>query len=106
MVTRKKLLKITEHVYNVLKAQPLARNDNKVLLIEVYRSLGLDVSSPFSEVLLEAEVNVETILRMRRRVVALCPELLPCAPVMEAREKERQEFREFAVKTNRWDVIL
>lgn len=96
------LFKMENIVKDILIRFPDARDDNFVLIYEVYREINpLVLNYSFKEMLLNHKVlalpSFESILRSRRKIVQLYPSLKP-SPVINELRKENEDYYKFYSK--------
>ena len=81
----------------LLEKYPQARDDDRFLIIAVYRRFGADVNKPFWRILSDHTLpNFESIRRSRQKIQQENPELRATDKVEEIRSAEQIEYREFA----------
>lgn len=104
-----KLKTVTEQVKEILQAEPSARNSDNVLyafvLENVGKEKGLDINAmPVGTFLTLMKgfgiPSIETVGRVRRKVVETHPELAGTAEVEAGRTAQEEVFREYARKVN------
>lgn len=95
-----KLKKLEPIVKNVLEDNIQARNDNFVLVLEVYKKLDIPVKFEFMGLMLEHSKyelpSFESVVRARRKVVEKFSELQATKVIEKLRKEEEQKYREFA----------
>ena len=96
VVRLRKLKKIVEEI---LRKSELAREDDCYLILEVIRELyPFEVGKTFTQVMFNAKskgISFESITRARRQVQKQYPELKD-SEIAKIRDKEQEEYREFA----------
>ena len=96
-----KLKRIEETVREVLENSLRARNDNYVLVLEVFEKLGVPVGNNFKEIMLEHKKyglpGFESVVRARRKVVEEHPELQSNEKIKEFRKMQEEEYFEYAL---------
>ena len=96
-ITRLRNLK--KVVEGILRKSDLAREDDCYLILEVIREMyPFEVGKTFAQVMFSAKskgISFESITRARRQVQKKYPELKN-NEVAEIRDKEQEEYREFA----------
>lgn len=97
-----KLYKVEDTVKEVLKAVPAARDDDFVLVAEVYYKLDPSiVGTPFNVVMLgHKELGLpyfESISRARRKLQAKYEELRPSKEVEDARINKQSDYIDYAI---------
>lgn len=97
-----KLKKLEPIVRRVLENNLQARNDNFVLVLEVYKDLDIPVKFEFMGLMLEHNKyelpSFESVVRARRKVVEKSPELQATKIIEKLRKEEEQKYREFALE--------
>lgn len=94
----KRICKIYDTVLLILRNDPQARNSDRYLIVLVYSALGVDTTRPFEDVLLDKKSpSVESIRRARQKAQQLFPELSASQDVSEARTKNAQNTKLWAV---------
>lgn len=98
----KSLFKMENLVEDILIRFSDARDDNFVLIYEVYKEINpLVLNYSFKEILLNHKIlalpSFESILRSRRKVVQLNPSLKP-SKVIDKLRKENEEYYKFFSK--------
>lgn len=95
-----KLATTKKIVEEVLRENVQARNNNNVLILEVYKKLKIPVFESFNRVLLNSHKfdapAFGSITRVRRKLVKLYPELDACEIVQEFREEQKIEHIKLA----------
>ncbi len=95
-----KLQKLEPIVKKVLENNKQARNDNFVLVLEVYKDLNIPVKFEFMGLMLEHSKyelpSFESVVRARRRIVEKFPELQATKVIEKLRKEEEQKYRKFA----------
>ena len=94
-----RLRNLEKVVEGILRKSELAREDDCYLILEVIRELyPFEVGKTFAQVMFNAKgkgISFESITRVRRQVQKKYPELKN-NKVAEIRDKEQEEYREFA----------
>ena len=94
-----RLRNIRKIVKEILEDEPLSREDDLYLILKVVQKLyPKDYAKPFYKVMTEAKykgISFESITRARRQVQRQYLELKD-SKVAEIRDKEQEEYREFA----------
>ena len=97
-----KLQKLEPIVKKVLENNKQARNDNFVLVLEVYKDLDIPVKFEFMGLMLEHSKyelpSFESVVRTRRRIVEKFPELQATKVIEKLRKEQEQIYREFAAE--------
>ena len=97
-----KLKNIELTVLETLKENEQARNDNFILIVEVYKKFNLPIFESFNRLMkTHKQFNIpsfEGILRARRKVVKQYPELNATEKVKIFREKEEQEYINYSLE--------
>lgn len=97
-----KLQKLEPIVKKVLENNKQARNDNFVLVLEVYKDLNIPVKFEFMGLMLEHSKyelpSFESVVRTRRRIVEKFPELQATKVIEKLRKEQEQIYREFAAE--------
>ena len=99
----KSLFKMENIVEDVLIRFPSARDDNCMLVYEVYMETNpLLVNYPFKEILLNHQMyalpSFESIFRARRKVVTKNPTLRPSKLIQKLREENEDYYKFFSKK--------
>ena len=93
--------KLEQTVQEVLETNQRARNDNFVLVLDVYKRLEVPTTLDFRELMLQHKKyklpSFEGITRARRKVVENHPELQACEEVQELREEQEQMYFDYAI---------
>lgn len=98
-------MRIKDMVEQTLRDVPATRNSDKMLLIAVYRHLGVDVTRSFASVISDNTLpSFETIRRTRQKLQEQHPELAPSDRIKKERQIKQQEFLGFA-KTGQGEFI-
>ena len=97
----KSLFKMEIIVEDVLMRFPSARDDNFILVYEVYMETNpLLVNYPFKEVLLNHQMyslpSFESIFRSRRKVMAKNPGLRPSKEIQKLRNENEDYYKFFS----------
>lgn len=97
----KSLFKMESIVADVLMRFPSARDDNFMLVYEVYMETNpLLVNYPFKEVLLNHQMyslpSFESIFRSRRKVMAKNPGLRPSKEIQKLRNENEDYYKFFS----------
>lgn len=96
-----KLKKLEPIVKNVLEDNIQARNDNFVLVLEVYKKLDIPVKFEFMGLMLEHSKyelpSFESVVRARRKVVEKNPNLQAVKKVKELRKEQEINYFEYAI---------
>ena len=94
-----RLRNLKKVVEGILRKSELAREDDCYLILEVIREMyPFEVGKTFAQVMLGAKskgISFESITRARRKLQKKYPELKN-NEVTEIRDKEQEEYREFA----------
>jgi hypothetical protein len=85
-------------VVSALETIPETRSSDKRLILEVYKSMGINTHKPFAEVLQNEVPSTETIIRCRRRAQARNPKLAATDKVQKFRASLEAEHRELAIE--------
>lgn len=97
------LYKVEDIVKKVLEKYPDSRNNDDVLIFRVYKEINEDVMirELFCEVLLNRKKynlpSYKSIERCRRKLVKEYPELKPVEEVQKARDKEENNYINYAI---------
>jgi len=84
-------------VMEIMEEQPETRSSDKQLILSVYKKVGVDIWSPFTEVLTNKDIPpMESITRCRRRVQEHHPNLLGAESVEEQRCLNEQEYKKWS----------
>jgi len=96
-----KLKKVEQTVQEILENNLKARNDNFVLVYEVYQKLDIPVKFEFMGLMLEHSKyglpSFESITRARRKIVKNHPELQSSKKIKEFRKVQEEEYFEYAL---------
>lgn len=96
-----KIKHLEKIVKEVLETNKKSRNDNFVLVLEVYKKLDIPVKFDFMGLVLEHSKyelpSFESVTRARRKIVRKCPELQASKEVKELREEQEQIYFEYAI---------
>lgn len=96
-----KLKKLEPIVKNVLEENIQARNDNFVLVLEVYKKLDIPVRFDFMGLMLEHSKyelpSFESVVRARRKVVEKIPELQSNRIIEKLRKEQEQEYYKYSI---------
>lgn len=88
---------VTPRVIDILKRDPDARKDDRLLCLQVYQTYGADVTAPFWMVLMDKRLpSFESIRRARQKVQQYCEDLRAEEPVESIRIAEQEEYLEYA----------
>lgn len=91
-----KLNKLTDVVLAELKENVEARRSDTVLLMGVFKRMGIDTRKSFEELAKDGELRqMESITRARRKVQSAHPELRD-AGVTVLRKAREEVFKEYA----------
>lgn len=97
-----RLKKLEPIVRKVLENNIHARNDNFVLVLEVYKDLDIPVEFNFMGLMLEHSKyelpSFESVVRARRKVVEKFPELQATKVIEKLRKEQEQIYREFTME--------
>lgn len=97
-----RLKKLEPIVRKVLENNIHARNDNFVLVLEVYKDLDIPVKFEFMGLMLEHSKyelpSFESVVRARRKVVEKFPELQATKVIEKLRKEQEQIYRKFAME--------
>ena len=91
----------TKMVKYVLDKEPITRNSDNLLWLEVIKLVNQGVlRKPMAEVLQNLNEyglpSIETVGRCRRKIQAECPELRAKQDVQDCRAEREEEFREWS----------
>lgn len=83
-------------VRDILEKQSRARNDDKYLIIEVWKQKGIDISSDFGDIIIRigdpSELpNTETIRRVRAEIQNKDGEFPPTDPIVAYQRRIKEE---------------
>ena len=88
---------VTPKVIDILKRDPEARKDDKLLFLQVYQSYGADVTAPFWMVLMDKRLpSFESIRRARQKVQQYCEDLRAEEPVESIRIAEQEDYIDYS----------
>ena len=90
-----KLDSIYGAVVSVLEEKPNTRSSDKLLTLEIYKMMGVNVYYPFIDILQADIPSIETIGRCRRKAQQKRPELAAAEKVEEFRADREEEFKGF-----------
>ena len=93
-----KLDSIYGAVVSVLESQPKTRSSDKLLTLEIYKMMGVNVYEPFTDILQADVPSIETIGRCRRKAQERRPELAATEEVKGFRAEREEEFKGFALE--------
>ena len=86
----------------ILRTKPKARNDDFILIDELYKTYGINTNTPFSYIVNHHKFlrlpSFESITRCRRKLQEEHEELKACDIVTIARSKKEAEYRELLKK--------
>ena len=93
------LMKVHQSVYELLKINEKTREDDFILVLEVYRKL-VDTQLPFESIMQSHAIlglpSFETIRRTRQRIQAQNPELVN-EEIKRKRQRKESEYRAYAL---------
>lgn len=104
MKNKNKLIELQKVVYPILNNQPSTRDNDFLLINEVYQRLGIDTSKSFQE--LTTSINdyplpsFESITRCRRKLQAKYNFLKSTKQIEKLREKQEEIYKEYARNKN------
>lgn len=95
-----KIGEISKIVERILNNDPMARNDDRYLYLEVVREIKPSVLyEPFAMAYMDKDLpSTETVRRSRQKVQEQNPNLGADSDVVAMRDIKEQEFFEFAIK--------
>lgn len=96
-----KIRKLEKVVKEVLETNIKSRNDNFVLVLEVYKKLEIPVKEEFMGLMIEHNKyelpSFESVVRSRRKVIEKYPQLQATEVVRELREDQKQMYIDYAI---------
>jgi len=85
-------IKLKYVIYMCLCENPLARNSDRILILDVYKALGIDSTRPYVDIILDETVpSFESVGRIRRKFQELFPVLRPIESVNDWRSAKQAE---------------
>ena len=94
------MLVLQDVVEKTLRSSQQARDNNYVLIWGVYKQYGVEPRETFASVTLKLIDKklppLESVLRARRKVVELYPELDASANIKALRKQAEEEYKEYA----------